>query len=274
MHELNQTHWLGTVTPFDDRQVLPRDESRLSIRMQEPITIVCFKWKRNTFGMQLPHVCDYTFRHVNALKNSVMRNSMIAHRFICITDDWRGIDADVEIVQLWDKCMFLGGCYNRLYVFAEKMTEYVGARFVCMDLDTVVVGNIDSVLARTERFIINRYRLIGPGNATHQFYNGGLFMMDTGCRKQVWETFDAAKSVEAIRTRISRGELCGSDQAWVSHVLGGNEAVFTDADGVLDYRLLSDRQLLPRHARIVMFPGRRDPSLERNEVHWIREHWD
>jgi hypothetical protein len=241
--------------------------------MQRQMNIVCFKWTRAKSGMQLPHVCDYTSRHVNALKRGITRNTTIPHRFTCITDDWRGLDSDIDVVTLWDKCKVLGGCYNRLYIFSEAMTDYVGERFLCIDLDSVVVGNIDGILSRQEAFVINRYRLNGKWDATHQYYNGGLFMMNAGCRARVWDTFDPVDSVKEIEKRKALRELCGSDQAWISYVLGGNEAVFTDDDGVLDYRLFEDKHQLPKDAKIVMFPGMRDPSLEYRHVHWIRQHW-
>lgn len=241
--------------------------------MQTPVTVVCFKWHRQKTGLELPHVCDYGPRHVNILKRAIDRNTTQTHRFICVTDDWQGLNDDIEVVQLWDKCLALGGCYNRLYVFSEVMRKYLGDRFVCIDLDCVVTGNLDALLARREDFIINSYPKGGQGCATQQHYNGGLFMMDAGCRKQVWDTFDLERSPAILEERKTRREVCGSDQAWIAHTLGDGEAMFTQTDGVYDYRVLGNRGILPSDAKMVFFAGRRDPSIERQTVSWVRNHW-
>lgn len=98
-------------------------------------------------------------------------------------------------------------------------------------------------------------------------------MMDAGCRKQVWDTFDPEKSPAILDERKARCEVCGSDQAWISHTLGDGEAMFTQTDGVYDYRLLGNRGTLPSDAKMVFFSGRRDPSIERQTVSWVRNHW-
>ena len=241
--------------------------------VNDPVTIVCFKWNRQKTGLELPHVCDYGHRHVNILKASIDRNTTRTHRFICVTDDWSCLNKDIEVVQLWDKCLSLGGCFNRLFVFSEIMRKYLGDRFICIDLDCVITGNIDDLLRRQEDFVINQYPKDKPGNATQQHYNGGLFMMDAGARKQVWDTFDPLVSPSILEERKTRREVCGSDQAWIAHTLGDGEAMFTPADGVYDYRVLGNRGILPADAKIVMFPGRRDPSTERDNVPWIRRCW-
>jgi len=238
------------------------------------ISVVCFKWNRSKEGMQLPSSIDqYGPEHVNILYHSIQRNTTVPHRFICVTDDPKGLHPDIEVVPLWDYCQYLGGCYNRLYIFSSEVADLFGPRFITIDLDCVIVGNIDHILNRTEDFVINEYDIKGNRHATHQYYNGGLIMMNAGAREEIWEDFDPLKTPQSIQTRKDRLEIIGSDQAWISHRLGEGEKTFTKEDGVYDYRKFVDRKVLPDNASIVMFPGKRDPMTEFRRIGWIQKYW-
>jgi hypothetical protein len=66
--------------------------------------------------------------------------------------------------------------------------------------------------------------------------------------------------------------LVGSDQAWIQIVLGPEEVTFGPEHGVYDYSNLQDHQL-PANACVVLFPGAKDPSILRQQVPWIDQHW-
>jgi hypothetical protein len=230
-----------------------------------PLSVVCFKWKRGRKGYQLPSVCDYTAEHVNILSRMVDRHLDMPYRFICVTDDPKGLDDDIEVVPLWDKCLALGGCYNRLYAFSPDMMPLFGPRFVMIDLDCVVVGDITPLFDTPEPFVMNAYL----GDMTRQFYNGALVLMDTGCRAEVWETFHPKHSPLMMKREKQAGRLIGSDQAWIAHTLGPDEATFGPWCGVYEALRVQDR--LPLDARIVFFSGKRDPS--ERQYAWVREHY-
>lgn len=238
------------------------------------INIVCFKWKRIKTGFQLPTVIDnYGADHVNIMYSSVKRNTTLPFRFVCITDDDSGLHPDIHVLPLWNKCVSIGGCYNRLYMFSKDMKHYIGERFIAIDLDSVIVGNLDSILSRKEDFIINEYNIAINRYATHQYYNGGLIMMNAGARDHVWTKFDPNCSPAELAIRVKNKEIVGSDQAWIAHILGSGESTFSPVDGVYDYRTLSNKHQLPSDAKIVLFPGKRDPASEYNSVLWVRNHW-
>jgi len=224
--------------------------------------------------MQLPSTVDqYGPEHVNILYHSVKRNTTVPHRFICVTDNAEGLHSDIEVVPLWDYCQYLGGCYNRLYIFSPDIEDLFGPRFITIDIDCVIVGNIDHILNRTEDFIINEYNIEKNNHATHQYYNGSIIMMDAGARDEIWNDFNHRTTPQLIQSRKDNIELVGSDQAWISHRLGPGEKTFTNEDGVYDYRKLSNKSMLPRNAAIITFAGRRDPLTEYKKVRWIRQHW-
>lgn len=233
------------------------------------INIVTFKWKKPSTGYKLKNPVEYSAEHVNVLFRAVKRNTTMPFKFVCITDDSTGIDKDIEIVDLWDKYKSLGGCYNRLYIFSEKIKNILGERFVCIDLDCVIVDNIDSILSRQEDFIINKFISKGGHN---QIYNGGLIMMNAGARQQVWKDFDPINSLNLLDKLRNEKNLVGSDQAWIQTILGNHESMFTESDGVYDFSFLPDKKL-PTNAKMIFFPGKVDPSQEKNHVDWIIRHW-
>lgn len=231
------------------------------------INIVCFKWQRSNEGYRL-NSGVYTANHVNILYNMVTRNTTVPFTFSCVTDDPHGIDKNINIVPLWNKCKNLGGCYNRLFIFSKEIESILGPRFACIDLDCVITNNIDDILERKEEFIINKF--IGKGNLG-QLYNGSLIMLTAGAREQVWSTFNYEHSPKILDKFRESRTLIGSDQAWIQYVLGTNEITLDDKDGVFDYSFLNQRQL-PDSAKLVFFPGRVDPSTE-TENSWVKKYW-
>jgi len=240
------------------------------------LTVCTFKWSDP--GYRWNHLFTYGPEHVNRLYRGVQRHLSPPHRFVCITDDPEGIDPEVEVVPLWDDLRWMGGCYTRLRAFAPDMAEVLGPRFVWVDLDCVVVGNLDHIMARPEPFVIWRN---GVSSAP---YCGSMVMMDAGARAQVWETFDPETSPEAA------SRFVGTDQAWIAHCLGPDEAVWTNREGVYSRadtpkasampgltrrRYGCDPGTLPKDARIVFWHGPFDPSMPevQDEYPWVRDHW-
>lgn len=233
------------------------------------LDIVTFKWRsqagyRSTFGPET----------VNTLKRMCARHYHGEHRFTCVTDDPSGIDEDVRIIPLWNDFADLpsphGGtnpsCYRRLKLFSMEAATLIGPRFVSLDLDCVITGDMAPVWDRPEDFVI-----WGATNPTTS-YNGSMMLMTAGARQQVWTTFDPRNS-----PRRARAAQCfGSDQGWISYCLGPNEKKWTHADGVYSYRndIKPKRGVLPKDAKVVFFHGREDPwGHQAQSTTWVREHW-
>jgi len=237
------------------------------------LKIVCFKWKyKEGYKLaSLNNIEKYTATHVNKLCKAVKKNLSIPHEFICITDDARGLRC--KSIRLWDKCMDYGGCYNRLYVFSKDMKELIGDRFICIDLDMAIVGPLDNLFDRDESFIINQFY----GKHLNQYYNGALFMMDAGARDRVWSEFekDIPGNIEKLIKLKKQRKYLGTDQAWISYILGIEEPLFTIDDGVIPYYLLpknDNKVYIPDYATIINFAGRQDPSNHKDK--WVRDYWD
>jgi len=246
-------------------------------------SVVCFKW-RPTAGYR----SSYGPRQVHTLRDMVARHYPHPHRFICVTDDPAGLDAGVEVVPLWDdhaslpNPSFRGGpsCYRRLRVFARDVEPLLGSRFLCLDLDVVITASLEPLLDRPEAFVAwKNPNPLWP-------YNGSMFMLTAGSRPQVWEQFNPASSPAIANAAGCRG----SDQGWMSYVLGRDEATWGPEDGVYSYqdeilgrhrrtavtqRLRRQPPELPANARLVVFHGAVDPwePQAAQITPWVKEHY-
>lgn len=233
------------------------------------ITVVCWKWKSRP-----GYHTTYTADHVNRLRSMVSRHLRMPHDFVCVTDDAAGLDAGIRVVPITDEIGYhthprRPNCYRRLRAFAPDAAEWLGPRFLSIDLDCVIVGDITPLASRTEDFVIMGD---GPRNRNGTPYCGSLWLLTAGARTRVWESFDPQRSPEITK----RAGIIGSDQAWIAHVLGPHEARFSTADGVIGYGrdvLKKRRGVPPPHTRMVFFYGLHDPSRERHRHAWVREHW-
>ena len=230
------------------------------------VDIICWKWE------PLPGYRTYfKAEHVNALYSMIRRNTTLPFRFSCITDDPERIRDEVRIIPLWEDLADVKNpnkklspsCYRRLKVFSPEIGNQIGKKILSIDLDCVITGNIDSILSRKEDFVCMR------GTAKNTYYNGGLWLLKAGTKPQVWDTFDPKTSPSLTR---SKG-IIGSDQGWISFVLGENEAKFMPEDGVYCYRsdILPNKGELPDNAKIVLFSGKIDPWD--TDIEWVREHY-
>ena len=239
--------------------------------MTEVLNVVCFKWKplpmyRSTFKAE----------HVNVLRSMVGRHYHKPHRFTCVTDDPAGIDADVQVVKLWEDFARVGNpwgrtnpsCYRRLKMFSKEARDMFGPRVLCLDLDSCLTDDVTPLWDRPEDFVC-----WGDTNPTTP-YNGSMWLLRTGTRTHVWEDFDPKRS---IREAKAKGYF-GSDQAWLGVALGPDEPKWSTRDGVYSFRnhlRMSRERVLPEGCRIVLFHGRHDPwdpDVQR-KFEWAREHW-
>ena len=238
-----------------------------------PFSVVTWKWAprkgyRSTFGPEA----------VNVLRRMVARHYPEPFRFLCVTDDAAGLDPEVEVVPDWKDFADLPAptspnnpsCYRRLRAFAPDIGDTFGPRFVSLDLDMVITGDLRPLWQRHEDFVV-----YGDTNP-QTFYNGSMFLLTAGARSKVWTTFDPRRSPQQAKVAGHRG----SDQGWISHCLGRGEAKWTKADGVYSFRnhLKGETpfpvQKLPPDAKVVVFHGLIDPWTSRAQrIPWVQEHY-
>lgn len=218
------------------------------------ISVICFKWKTPGYRS------TFTSQNVNVTRRMVARHYEAPHRFICVTDDPVGIEPGIEVLPLWSDYASIPNpswpagpsCYRRLKVFSKDFAAVAGERFVCLDLDVVITGDLKPLWSRTEDFLIWR-----TGMPTIPFC-ASMFMMTAGVHHRIWDDFNPAVSP---RLALTRG-MKGSDQAWISYCLGNDLPGWGQKEGVHSYRdhlMKQHSGRLPKDARMVMFTGRPDP---------------
>lgn len=234
-----------------------------------PVSVVCWRWSpkpdyRSTFGPET----------VNTLRAMVRRHYRSDVRFICVTDDTQGLDPGVEVIPDWKDHVSIpsphGGknpsCYRRLRMFAPDIASAFGSRFVSLDLDTVITGDLNPLWDRSEDFVI-----WGDTNPRTP-YNGSMMMMNAGARPQVWTQFDPRTSPKLAM----RAGFFGSDQGFLSYILGPNETKWGKKDGVYSFRNdLQEAKNIPANCRIVFFHGRHDPwtGFVQTQYPWVKAHY-
>ena len=238
--------------------------------MSEPLTFVCWRWQppqgyRSTFGPET----------VYALREMLRRHYHKPHRFVCVTDEPEALSG-IEAIPIWSDLSTMPSplghsypsCYRRLKVFAPDAGELFGERLVSIDLDMVITGDVTPLFDRREDFVIWGESDF-PGR---QHYCGSLWMLKTGTRTKVWTEFNPKTSPSEARKAGSRG----SDQAWLSYILGPGEATWGRKDGVYSYRkhIARMNNQLPADARVVAFHGKTDPWSYRTQcIPWIQKHY-
>lgn len=230
---------------------------------------VCLKWRphqnyRSKFGPET----------VNVLRSMLERHYHAPHRLTCITDDPAGIDARVRVLPLWTDFAHLQSphgtaypsCYRRLKLFSAEAADFIGPRFVVLDLDVVICADVTPLFAEDVDF------KIWGDTAKGTPYNGSLWMLKAGARRQVWDEFDPLTSP---KRSLALGYI-GSDQGWIGACLGPNEPKWSTRDGVYSYRNHVQRAgyLLPTNARMIIFHGGVDPWIaQAQRMAWVRKHY-
>jgi hypothetical protein len=233
-------------------------------------TVVCFKWRAPP-----GYRSQFNARHVNTLAAMVRRCYAKDHNFVCVTDDFAGLDKSIRRVALWpDHSQLINpmgarrgpSCYRRLKLFARDAAALFGKRIIALDLDVVLTADVAPLFDRPEDFII--------WGDTHPrtFYNGSFWSLKAGALPEIWEEFDPQRSPALAK---AAGHF-GSDQAWLSYRLGTGRPTFGQADGVYSFRVhvAPDGGRLPANARLVVFHGKIDPwSGEAQQLKWVRDNW-
>ena len=235
-----------------------------------PLTFVSWRWLPTK-----PYRSTFAPETVYALRDMIAKHYHGPHRFVCVTDQTSKLPG-IETIPLWSDLSKVPSpighsypsCYRRLKVFAPDAGEMFGPRLVSIDLDTVITGDITPLFDRPEDFVI-----WGESDFPHTTpYCGSLWMLRTGTRPQVWERFDEATSPKAALKAGCRG----SDQAWLSYVLGKGEATWGRKDGVFSFRkhIAKTGHGLPAEARLVCFHGREDPwGPLAQSLPWVKAHY-
>lgn len=238
------------------------------------IHVVCLKWGDK-----------YSVEYVNRLYSMVARHLQQPFRFYCMTENTTGICAEVNTLPLPD--LGLQGWWYKLYLFNKDFFGLTG-RVLFLDLDVVITGSIDSLLAYSpDQFCI------APDEKPVN-YNSSVMSFELGSMPYVWESFWHQK--EKIM------QIMHGDQDWIQHIClnarifpkpfvvsfkydcnsrakfgGGMLGCWLRKKGLL---IPTKYAVLPEGALIVLFHGKPDPEDVMNKHYdkyryapWVKEYW-
>ena len=217
----------------------------------------------------------YGVEYVHRLARGLRRHIAEPYRFIVVTDDVNGKGVEAIVNQPADaawpiedqELLKVQGCFARLRMFDPKwqMRHGITGRLVCIDLDAIITGELGSLFLRPEPFLI----LQGANASNPCPYNGSVWMLRAGYRPDVWDDFSLEAAAKVPFYAFP------DDQAWMAHKLPGeNGWQAGERSGVYAFKKPGwpKGDDLPKGARIVCFPGKRDPS-QFTHLQWVKDHW-
>jgi len=202
----------------------------------------------------------YGREYVDRLFAGVKRHLNQPCRFLLARPDLDGPDA--ELIKA-------PGCFVRLRMFDPAWQKSMGVkdRLACLDLDAIITGPLDTLFDRPEPFLI----LQGANAANPCPYNGSLMMLRAGAHPEAWSDFTLAAAGHVPFYEFP------DDQGWLAHKIP-NAAGWNAGreSGVYAFEKPGwppgKGNALPWGARMVCFPGWRDPSKFAH-LDWVQEHW-
>lgn len=236
------------------------------------ITIVLFLWKDDKTAWMSEY--DYDISYLWRTIEMVNRNLTLPHKFVCVVDEvYKTLLSntprhhDVTLVDMCEDLRVPTKRYQKLMVFRPDAEELFGERILMMDLDNVIVDNIDSMIDRTDDIVLWE----NPNGKRNTPYNTSMVLLTAGCRPDVWGKLN----VSTVCDHIRKNRLSGTDQAWVSSVLGSGEATWSRTDGFYSFRMdyLIPGVSIISNAKIVSFHGRVSPTskIVSDRYSWLQD---
>lgn len=215
---------------------------------RKPVTFLCLK-AGDAYGPE----------YVNILFDMVRRNLSVGYpgRFVCLTDNPSGLDDGIQTLPLPAN---LETWWGKLYMFKRDLFAD-GERIVFMDLDTLIVGSLDSLARYSGKFACLR-----------DFY----YPERLGPAVIAWEAGEYSASIydEWLAKGSPRHPM--GDLWWLNQLNGGRFAKQIDIlQDVLPGKFCSYKAdchpYPPKGAAVVCFHGQPKPSNCGAE--WVQSVW-
>jgi hypothetical protein len=237
-----------------------------------PLHVVCLK-----SGTKYP--ADYA----NRLHRMVGRHLDVAHEFLCLTDDARGLDEGIRAAPLAQPD--LGGTWNKLRFFDPGLFP-PGCPVLYLDLDVVITGPLAPLLE-----VPAGTSFVGQPDWNRPWFpqfNGSVIFFRAGVHDGILADFLAETSAGKLVRRnewdaTTRGHdkavywrgwrRFGSDQEWISWHLrrrAGRPAAKFPRGRIVSYKTHA-RRGVPPGAAIVVFHG--SPKPHEVDHAYVRENW-
>jgi len=184
----------------------------------------------------------YPKKYVNILQAMVARNLTVPHRFVCLTDDPKGLKCVARPAH-----KSLPGWWSKMHLFKPGILK---ERTLYIDLDVVITGSLDSLVALDGFHIIADWNVGG--------YNSSVMLFDPADDvSHVWDEFEPAMM-----------EKYHGDQDVITNLLPDAETF--GARDCVSYKTHC-RFGVPKDSKIVVFHGR--PNPHELMTPWVKKLW-
>lgn len=253
--------------------------------MQTPTTprvVICMKWG-----------ALFSAEYVNVLYNACKRHINGEFRFVCLTDDANGLQADIESYPIPDIGLeerhYYHGCWPKISIFAANLYGLTG-RALYIDLDMIILNSLDDFFEISGDLVAidNATFVTNPRKATAVRTMGGLLAFDLGKLDYVLTELQANRD-----TFITKYD---TDQVYLHHAV--KDIRYWKAQWLQSFKyhlrqpILIDRFLPPRkpalETKILVFHGNprpidlirpsnnnwgNFPHYGRGAVDWMVDYW-
>lgn len=174
--------------------------------MVAAVNVICMKWG-SMYGPE----------YVNNLRAGVARHLARPHRFVCFTDDARGLRDDVEVMPLPELGLPAGQRdlrWRKLAMFREQLGDLQGTALF-LDLDLVIVDSLEPFFEHPGRFLIIRdddlfrAKPLRRINARRDRFlasvgNSSVFRFEIGAHRYILDAYVADPVAAAANYEISQ----------------------------------------------------------------------
>ena len=228
--------------------------------------VLCIKWGSK-----------YSVEYVNKLYSMVQRHLSLTHRFICLTEDSMGLNAEIETRPLLRNDLKYS--YTKFELFEKKLHDITG-QILFLDLDVVINNSIDDLFLfePDAEFVGIKDWKIDCINASCMRFNVGehSYIIENwfealSTRFTVEEYFDPSLNgkknlyhdLNSFPPAVYRG-----DQEWTTRQLKEQnvDIIYYPSDWLQCYTTGYDM-----NSKIVVFHG--SPKPHEVEDTWVKENW-
>ena len=248
-------------------------------------TVVCIKWG-DLFGP------DY----VNRLFSGVRRNLSTPVRFICMTENSQGFHPDIEVLDLpvepflepMNAALAVAnrqGAMRKVSLFRPGLIPHLEGSVLGFDLDVVITGNLDDLLAFSPGNVAMRHDWV-ERRKNRPTGHGSVFRFDPDLHGFLYEELALNPYGEVEKAR-------GSEQRYTSHkAMDHGVFAYFPPEWIVSFKHdclpvwpanFVAKPRLPQDARVVCFHGRpKMPEAIIGYAHplrgcrpcdWLQEHW-
>ena len=225
-----------------------------------PVNVLCMKW-----GVKFH--ADY----VNKLYRAVTRHLSLPHRFVCLTDNTRGLDPGIETFPIPDMPVDITGPergWKKILTFREELYDLRGP-CLFLDLDVLIRDTIDKFFSIDGDVLIIKDWLKQDGTG-----NSSVYRFEIGRHADVLQEF--------VRTWPEVKNQYRNEQEFISAVLLRKQALgYWPDNWCLSFKRhcmyhfplsLFKTPRCPDSAKIIVFHGHPNPdeATAGNAGKWYR----